>query len=170
MPDLSIKLKKHTDGSAALTCIRADGSTTWQQQKGAHGRFFPLHDLTHYAVETVLGRRTGFFGLVADGWDIADFGQPWPRGPLPPDALVPELIVGYLDTERAAGERWTAEQFHDSAMRYFEEHDLSGSFRLTDDDLIHIRRRRAELFSQWAELPAGDTLDLTFDRSEFPDS
>jgi hypothetical protein len=169
MPDLVIKFKKNADGSAALTCVRADGSSTWQQQTGAQGQFFPLHDLTHYAVETILRRRIGFYGLLADGWSITDFGKPWPRGPMPPDALVPELIVGFLDTERASGAVWTAEQFHENALRYFEQHDLSASFRLSDEELVSIRQRRAELFAQWAGVPAGGTLELAFDRAEFPD-
>src|SRR5207245_8210042 len=45
----------------------------------------------------------GFYGLVAEGWDLTDFGSPWPRGPLPPEALVSEFIVGFLDRERGAG-------------------------------------------------------------------
>ena len=51
MASLTIRIKKNTDGSAALSCTRADGSVTWQRQVGAQGRFFPLHDLTHSAVE-----------------------------------------------------------------------------------------------------------------------
>jgi hypothetical protein len=170
MSDLLIKIRKNVDGSSVLTCVRADGSTTWQHQKGNQGQFFPHHDLTHFAVETALRQRAGFYGLVADGWNLQDFGNPWPRGPLPPDALIPELIVGFLDTERAASERWAAEQFHESAMRYFDAHDLSGSFRLTEDDLAQIRERRAALFARWDALPGGSTLELTFDRSEFPDA
>jgi len=67
MNELLIRIKKKGDGSAALSCLRADGSVTWQRQNGQQGRFFPLHDLTHYAVETVLGHTRGFYGLVAKG-------------------------------------------------------------------------------------------------------
>ena len=80
MPDLFIRIKKKSDGSAALSCLRSDGSVTWQRQDGALGRFFPLHDLTHYAVESELGHSRGFYGLVAGGWNLTDFGKPWPRG------------------------------------------------------------------------------------------
>lgn len=169
MPDLTIRIKKNADGSAALTCARADGTVTWQQQKGPQGRFFPLHDLTHYAVETVLQHRQGFYGLLADGWNITDFGKPWPRGPLPPDALIPELLVGFLDAERASGERGTAQDFHEKARLYFEEHDLTGSFRLTDDELHRVRERRAQLFVQWNAVAPGDALELSFDRTGFPE-
>ena len=92
---LTIRIKKNADGSAAISCRREDGSVTWQRQQGAQGRFFPLHDLTHYAVETVLNHRRGFYGLVADGWDLSDFGAPWPRGRMPED-MDPSELIGEL--------------------------------------------------------------------------
>src|SRR5436853_7103438 len=121
MSDLVIRIKKNTDGSAALTCTRADGTVTWQRQQGVQGRFFPRHDLTHYAVETVLGHRRGFYGLVAEGWNLTDFGYPWPRGRMPPDMDPSELIVGFLDGERASGTRWNAEDFNEKARLYNEQ-------------------------------------------------
>jgi len=149
--DLVIQIKKKTDGSAALSCRRADGSVTWQRQEGKQGRFFPLHDLTHYAVETVLGHPRGFYGLVAEGWDLTDFGNPWPRGPLPPEGLVSEQIVGLLDRERAAGMEWTAAQFNAC---------LPAACAVTDDDLRQVREKRRELLARWAALPAGEALEL----------
>ena len=52
---LLVRIKKSADGHTALTCIRPDGTSTWQRQEGAVARFFPRHDLTHFAVESVLG-------------------------------------------------------------------------------------------------------------------
>ena len=109
MARLTIRIKKNTDGTAALSCTRADGTVTWQRQQGAQGLFFPRHDLTHYAVETVLEYRSAFYGLIATGWNISDFGPPWPRGQMPEEAGVAELIVGFLDAERASQARWSAE-------------------------------------------------------------
>lgn len=162
MPPLTIRIKKKSDGSAALTCVRADGTTTWQRQEGVQGRFFPLHDLTHYAVETTLGHRVGFYGMVASGWDLTDFGAPWPRGPLPENIDPSELIVGFLDTERASGERWTAADFNEKARLYYENKGATSPLALTDDALARIRARRAELFAAWHALPAGETMELTF--------
>jgi hypothetical protein len=162
--ELVIRIKKKTDGSAALSCRRADGSVTWQRQERQQGRFFPLHDLTHYAVETVLDQLRGFYGLVAGGWDLADFGSPWPRGPLPGGALAAELIVGFLDRERAVGETWPAAQCNASAATYYGQHGLSGACVVTDDDLERVREKRRDLFAQWAALPAGETLELRFRR------
>lgn len=166
--ELVIRIKKKTDGSAALSCRRADGSVTWQRQEGRQGRFFPLHDLTHYAVEAVLGRLRGFYGLVAAGWDLTDFGHPWPRGPLPGGALAAELIVGFLDQERAAGEQWSASQFNATAATYYAHHRLRGACVVTDADLQHVRDKRRELFAQWAALPAGETLELRLGKGGGP--
>jgi hypothetical protein len=164
MQDLVIRIKKKRDGSAALSCLRADGTVTWQRQDGAQGRFFPLHDLTHYAVETVLGRARGFYGLVSEGWNLTDFGRPWPRGPVPQEAASSELLVGFLDRERAAGTRWSAADFNASAASYFAEHGLSGACSVTDAELEQVRERRRELFAEWGALPPGDTLELVFTR------
>ncbi len=161
---LVIQIKKKTDGSAALSCRRADGSVTWQRQDGQQGRFFPLHDLTHYAVETVLRHPRGFYGLVAEGWDLTDFGKPWLRGPLPVEALASELLVGFLDRERGAGVQWCADDFNASAATHYAERGLGGGAApvVTDDDLNKVRDKRRELFSRWAALPAGEALELSF--------
>lgn len=162
MTELIIRIKKKTDGSAALSCQRADGSVTWQRQDGRQGTFFPLHDLTHYAVETVLSQPRGFWGLIADGWDLGDFGKPWPRGPLPATVLASELVVGFLDGERAAAAEWSAAQFNESVAIHFAQHGVQGSCVISDEELKRIREKRRDLFAQWSALPAGDTLELWF--------
>ena len=163
-PPLSIRIKKHADGSAALTCTRADGTVTWQRQQGAQAAFFPRHDLTHFAVETVLGHARGFYGLVASGWDLTDFGAPWPRGPLPADLDPTELIVGFLDLERSTGDRWSAAEFNAKAASYYRDHKLTTTPpTLSDDQLGRVRQRRAELFAEWDAVPVGGTIELTFD-------
>ncbi len=146
MNGLLIRIKKKSDGSAALSCLRADGSVTWQRQDGQQGRF-------------------GFYGLVAEGWDLTDFGNAWPRGPLPPEALVVEFIVGFLDRERGAGVEWSAAEFRGAAATYFVQHGLDAPCIVTDDDLRQVRDKRRELFAQWAALPAGETLELRFSES-----
>jgi hypothetical protein len=163
MSALVIRLKKKTDGAAALSCLRSDGSVTWQRQEGQLGRFFPVHDLTHYAVETVLGHRRGFYGLVAQGWDLSDFGAPWPKGRLPADLDPAELIVGFLDSERAGGVQWSAADFNEKASLYFAQHGIPGSVRITDEELGAIRTMLGELVARWRALPPGETLELRFE-------
>lgn len=163
MAGLTIRIKKNTDGTAALSCTRADGTVTWQRQQGAQGLFFPRHDLTHYAVETVLEYRSAFYGLIATGWNISDFGPPWPRGQMPEEAGVAELIVSFLDAERASHARWSADDFNDKTAIYYREHEIRTTPpTLTDDDLARIRQRRAELFTEWEAVSPGSAIELGF--------
>ena len=169
-PDLHIRLKRHPDGSASLTCTRRDGSVTWQRQHGQMGLVLPAHDLTHYAVETALGFDCGFYGLLADGWEITDFAAPWPRGPIPDEALVVELIVGVFDAERRQGEVMTADAFAAQAAQYLASRQAvgkampTGPRALTDDELVRVRASRADLLARWYAVPDGGVLDLEFTR------
>lgn len=160
---LLIQLTKRSDGNAVLKCVRDDGTETWQKQEGSHAAFFPLHDLTHYSVETELSLGSGFYGLIARGWSIDDTTGKGSRGALPDDALFVENVVGTLDAERASGSRWTAEEFNDSTERFARNGGRVVPRRLTDDEIARIRRRRAQLFAEWDALPAGKTLELRFD-------
>lgn len=171
MPDLTITLKRHPDGSASLSCTRRDGTRTWQRQNGRLAQVFPQHDLTHYAVETALGYRHGFYGLIADGWDIGDFTAPWPRGPIPAEAGEVELIVGFLDTERTQGTEMSPEELDAHAQRYVEGRRAKrpGAVvplppSLDAGMLEQVRARRTELIARWFALAPGGALELPFDR------
>ncbi|MFN2636028.1 MAG: hypothetical protein ABR585_03250 [Gemmatimonadaceae bacterium] len=158
-----IRIKKGADGRTALSCDRPNGTTTWQRLQGGQATFFPRHDLTHYAVESVLGLGQGFFGLVADGWDLSDFGTPWPRGTLPSEANLVEMIVGFFDRERASGELGTADELNQHLASYAREHKISSPSPFSEADLDRVRQKRGELFRLWDELPPGQSLALPFD-------
>lgn len=158
-----IRIKKNADGRSALTCTRADGTMTWQTMKNAQAAFFPRHDLTHYAVETVLGHRRGFYGLVASGWDLSDFGSPWPRGRIPAEAALSEMMVGFLDLERGTGELARAESVNQRLQEYCAENGLPAPAPLTDDDLWRVRQKRGELFAMWDSVSPGHALELDFE-------
>jgi hypothetical protein len=166
MPDaqrIVIRIKKGKDGRTSLSCTRADGTTTWQRQEGAQATFFPKHDLTHYAVETALGHRQGFYGLVSAGWDFSDFGSPWPRGRLPVEAGISEMIVGVLDMERRTGERATADELNQKLAEYSVENGLPQQRQLTEEDLARVRAKRAEVFAEWEAVQPGAALEIPFE-------
>lgn len=169
MPELLIRIKKKSDGSAALSALRADGTTTWQRQEGQLGRFFPLHDLTHYAVETTLGFTAAFFGLIAQGWDISDFGKRPSKELLQAEAGLAELIVGFFDLERATGIVETADALNEKIRSYYTDRRLPcPECSITEAQVGSIRERRAGLFASWRALPAGQALELPFDRPTLP--
>ena len=167
LPTLNIRLKRHPDGSASITLTRADGTVTWQRQKGSLAMVFPSHDLTHYAVEQTLGYRGAFYGLVADGWEISDFATPWPRGPIPDEAREVELVVGLFDGMRREREGWDALQFNAELERLAAHSRIARSSTLrtlTDDDLARVRALRSDLLARWGATTAGRALELDFTR------
>jgi len=149
-----VQIVKRVDGGGVLRCTRDDGSVTWQTQ-GRHAPFFALHDLTHFAVETTLGFRRGFFGLMAEGWDVEDTTGKGARGPLPEDACEAERIVGLFDAERASGVIWTVDKFNQYAPQMV-------SRQLTTEEIARVKAKRSELFERWFALPADATLELFY--------
>jgi hypothetical protein len=168
--DLLIRLKRHADGATSLRCTRRDGTTTWQKLEGPTALVFPAHDLTHYAVETVLGFRAGFFGLLADGWEIRDFAAPWPRGEIPDEAREVELIVGFFDSDRRQGEAWNAADFASHAALFVGAARARGKAVpplrrvMTDADIEAVRAARTTLLARWQDTAPDDTLELHFTR------
>jgi hypothetical protein len=159
---LILQFTKRTDGGALLRCVRDDGSATWQKQQGDHATFFPLHDLTHYAVETELGFMRGFYGLIVDGWAIEETTGKTARGPLPDEAIEVEYVVSALAAERASGAVSPAEEFNQLAKTFARAKGLSQPRPRTDADLSRVRSRMDELFLRWRTLAPGDTLELAF--------
>jgi hypothetical protein len=147
---LQIEISRQPDAAVVMRCTRDDGSVTWQKQTG-HAAHFVLHDLTHYAVETVLDYRRGFFGLIAEGWDMDDTTGKGARGPLPAEAAEVERMVGLFDSERGSGVLWTVEEFNEFAPR-----------PLTEIDIQSVRSLRASLFRQWFAVAPGEKLHLRF--------
>ena len=162
-PELRVQFTKRTDGSVVLRCVRKDGSATWQRHD-RHAKFFSYHDLSHFAVETTLGFRAGFYGLIADGWDISDTTGKGARGKLSPNSVLVEHVVGLLERERAGGAApLSAAEFNEQISEMAGKD--SSRPPLTDTQLTSVRERIEELHSRWSAVPAGSTLELTFDRS-----
>jgi hypothetical protein len=160
--ELRVQFTKRMDGRVVLRCIRRDGSTTWECIE-KHATFFAFHDLRHFAVETTLGLRRGFYGLIADGWDIADTTGKGQRGKVPAAALLAEHVVGLLESERAGDATpLSAAEFNAQidAMLGVDQNRI----RFTDAPLIAARNRTQQLHNEWTALPPGSTLELTFSR------
>jgi hypothetical protein len=157
-----IEFTKRADGRAVLKCIRADGSVTWQRVEDNQAAFFPLHDLTHYAVETELGFRRGFFGLLAEGWEIAETTGKTDRGALPNEALEVEYLVSAFSAERAGGAATTANEFNELAGTFARTKGMPNPRKLSDEELGRVRSRFNELATKWRALTPGATMKLRF--------
>ncbi len=161
---LAVQITKRADGAGLLRCTRQDGSVTWQKQSDRHAGFYALHDLTHFAVESALGFRRGFYGLIAEGWEIDDTTGKGARGVLPDEAVEVEHIVGLLDSERASASLWTAAEFNQCAASQAAASGRPAPRPLSEDELAYVRALRSKLFSEWRDLAPGGVLEL---RHEF---
>ena len=153
-----IRIHKGSGKPNTLRCLRDDGTVTWTALN------LPAeHDLIHYVVETERGYQDAFYGLLARGWDIADFGaadaETGRKRRLPAEAICAECLVGIFQIEL----------LHGSAPEDFVglvETACAGCQVPTPDisaaSLGAMRDRMRELTRRWARLPAGETLELEF--------
>ena len=153
-----IQLKKGRDGPATLACVRGDGSRTW----GKEHPFFPVHDITHCVVESVLGFDQAFFGLIATGWEIDDFAKPGASRRMPFQAIVAEHVVGVFDRERALPEPMTSHEFNESVIASLPPAQRDAFTPISDDQLALVRASRQALESRWHALALGATMEVTF--------
>lgn len=154
-----IRFTKRKDKTYTLACLRDNGSSTWSTYPPSSN--FAQHDLVHFAVETTLGYRDAFYGLLAGGRDIPSFGerdQTTGKSPtVPLQAAQTEFIVSLLQAE-------------------LYDQEINGDFMatlalacgnlevpvITAEQLDQIRRRIRALLKDWADLPAGGSLEFTF--------
>jgi len=155
---MRIQLKKSRDGPATLACVRPDGSRTW----GKEHSFFPVHDLTHCAVESVLGFDQAFFGLIATGWEIDDFAKPGASRRMPFQAIVAEHVVGVFDRERALPAPLTVAEFNETVVASLPPAHRDAFKQLSDAQVSHVRELRSGLEARWYALPAGATMKVEF--------
>ena len=81
---------------------------------------------------------------------------------LPDDALLVEVIVGLLDTERASGTHWSSDEFNTHIQNHGKTHSKVFDFELNDHQLTAIRALRDELFARWYAVKPGETMELKF--------
>ena len=161
---LKVEFEKRGDGDVVMRCTREDDSTTWQRNAGARASFFAFHDLTHLAVERTLGRRDGFYGLIAQGWNIDDTEGKGPRGELPATTVEIENLVGLFDRERAAGPgvEWTPQEINSAAAEYAKLHNRPAPTPITDAEISAIRSDIRALHKEWAQTAPGTTMRTLF--------
>jgi hypothetical protein len=152
-PDLIIQIKKVRDSKPTLVSIRADGTRTWGQLHA----FFPEHDLTHFAVESVMQCRNAFFGLISQGWSIDDFALPGAAQRLPFEALWVENIVMLIER----GGLQSASELNEH-LSLLTNAQAEQAFRFTSAQWESICAERAARLQQWRELVDGETMEIHF--------
>ncbi|MCX6382617.1 MAG: hypothetical protein NT023_24585 [Armatimonadetes bacterium] len=153
---MQVRFHKGNDGKYTITWVRGNQASEFFRAS----EFFVFHDLTHYAVETTFGMKNAFYGLMARGWEIDDFGRKDPETgktrPLPLEAGQAEMIVSLIQLERSG-----SLSPEDTLVLVREQ--LAGSMVITEDHLATIRAAYESLAAQWSAVPLDGSLELTFD-------
>ena len=110
---VQIEFRREPDEAVIARYTRADGTQTWERQKGERAVYFPAHDIIHFCVESVLKLRCGFYGLIANGWDVRDMDGKHDRGRLPADSILVEHLVGLFSSELVAADRHVTRWGHE---------------------------------------------------------
>lgn len=141
-----------------LSCLRADGSRTWKQLHPG----LVYHDLLHYVVESKLGLRESFFGLLAQGHSIMDYELPAAERPfvIKVEALVTEHLVALLQLELAG-------QGQDAAPIETLRASCAASGvelppAITPERMTELRNAGQELAARWKALESKQVLELPF--------
>jgi hypothetical protein len=155
---MQIRITKGRDGPSTLTCTRPDGTSTWTKVSD----YFPLHDITHFVVESTLCIPNAFYSLVREGWDIGDFAVKGNAAKLPPQANLVEALVGRLQRDIMPGTEFTADTFNEEVNAVLEGIGNPERRHVTSAELDKMRSRLRDLLAQWKALSPGESLSLEF--------
>ena len=158
---MQIILKKKLDKNSILKIIRDDGTSTWSKLHFG----METHDLCHYAVESTLGFKNAFFGIINNGYDIGDFELPKHLRPndlqpknLHNEALVTEHMVNLLEVEYLNS--GLNSDFMNQLNSILNENNLTFPQKLNSVILSEIREYYNQLVLKWRDLPENESLYL----------
>lgn len=155
---MEISFTKNSGKSHIISCKRKNGTVTWMQNSS----FFITHDLCHYAMETKLGLKKAFYGMLAAGTDIKDFELPKDQRTfqLTEEALFAEQMVNLLTIEYSQGR---VENFIEALKEILiKDNHVSVLPVIKQEQLDEIRSLYETLMNQWVLLPEGETIILNF--------
>ena len=153
-----IRMTKNTGKRHVIKYIRDNGTETWMHADD----FFVRHDLSHYAIESVLQYRTAFNGMLNGGMDIKDFEDKEKRERLQvtDEAWYAENLANLFLAEIAQGPFEDFNTVQQQAFTNFNQQYIPVT--LSHANIAAIRLLLRRLLQQWAELKEGQTMELIF--------
>ena len=146
---MRIRITKE-NGGHRLICTRRNGT----RAQGPVGEGLPHHDLAHYAVEQELHLSQGFFGLINEGWTIAQLSDPTLISTLPDEALIAEVLTRNLQRLSNGA---VAQHDFTSAVEVELPRVPNG---LTGAVITRMLGTYVALLNAWENVPEGAALEL----------
>ena len=147
---------------STLHIYRDDGTLDWEFINPG----LLTHDLAHYAVESILDMKHGFYGIINQGASIRDFELPKDqKGPLVhPDtihkeALQSEHLVNLVQSE--IYNTGTISDFIELVRNICNENNLDYPSKLNENNLEKIRELYSKLALEFHSMERGQELELS---------
>ena len=153
-----IRLYKGDSSPDRAECVRGDGSRTETELSSN----CVYHDLAHFAVESRMGFRDGYWGKIADGFDFSAYSLPDEKRPvkISEEGYHAEYLATLVQTAASSG-GWN--DAYENMLR-----TASQSAGLPFPDSLPTKKRDAivdytkMLYQQWDWLPVNSALELHF--------
>ena len=149
---------------SVLTIERDDGSYCYTKLK----RGLEFHDLAHFAIESVLGFKNAFYGIINQGFRVEDFEAPIEKRPeavqpknLHPEAMITEQMVNLLQVELF--DDLEKDQFIPQLKTILQNDGLEFPDALNKEKLDDIRKTLEDCCKRWNNLTEGDSLVLNLE-------
>jgi len=152
-----IIFKKGGDKPDSSTIKRFDGSEVFIQYNSS----LVFHDLAHFAIESCLGVRAGFYWLINKGLSPTDFELPKDQRPdllidsmIDPDHIAIEYITNQLMVEATNSGR--IDNFIELLDKSMAENNATKySFKFDEVILEDIRELYSTILAGWRMFPSG---------------
>ena len=155
---MKIQIKKRANSKHIISYVRDGLETYWI---GADN-FLVLHDLCHFAIETTLGYKTAFWGLVNSGINPSDFEDKEKRDRLnlSNEAWYAEHLANLFLIEYTQG---AFENINEVFKQCMLEHNPSiAIIQFSDTEIEAIRTSLHQLINSWNMVEDGNFLTLEF--------
>lgn len=155
---MKITFKKRSDTKHVVSYSTPLGVEHWFEADD----FLVLHDLSHFALESILHFRTAFWGLMEQGISQEVFENKDARNALSlsHDAWYAEHLANLFLMELSQGRWEDIQKIFISALR--QTNPEIPLFHLENKEVEKIRALLVRLVAEWNSLGSGDKMEVEF--------
>jgi len=155
---VKIQIKKRSNSKHVISYLRDGLETYWIEADN----FLVLHDLCHFAIETTLGYKTAFWGLIASGINPNVFENKEKRDALElsNEAWYAEHLANLFLIEYTQG---SFENINEIFKQCMLEHSSNVAMKqFSDTEIKAIRISIDQVIEKWKNIEVDNLLSLEF--------
>ena len=155
---MKIQIKKRSNSKHVISYLRDGLETYWIEADN----FLVLHDLCHFAIETTLGYKTAFWGLIASGINPNVFENKEKRDALElsNEAWYAEHLANLFLIEYTQG---SFENINEIFKQCMLEHSSNVAMKqFSDTEIKAIRISIDQVIEKWKNIEVDNLLSLEF--------